>query len=197
MVKAADGSFLSESTERISDPLGPESRSTPDPCDPFELKLTSLLFFGLFCSNVYRVLFLYIGPFITRPQGSILFFQDDLQHKNISHPLGLGRTSGDPLVFCDITAKLHFLHGLANGYFAAKILGSRLFHNHRRFTLNDIMEQVVAMEGDYQTEEGINDVSTNDRTSTSRKSQSFNHCYKCGKRAIFGKTAQEKEMKRI
>ena len=28
VVKAADGSFFSESTERISDPLGPESRST-------------------------------------------------------------------------------------------------------------------------------------------------------------------------
>ena len=53
----------------------------------------------------------------------------------------------------DITAKLHFLHRLANGYLAAKILGSRLFHNHRRFTLNDIMEQVVAMEGDYQAGE--------------------------------------------
>ena len=73
----------------------------------------------------------------------------------------------------DITAKLHFLHRLANGYLAAKILRNRLFHNHRRFTLNDIMEQVVAMEGDYQAgelftgdisqimgiEEEINDVS--------------------------------------
>ena len=76
----------------------------------------------------------------------------------------------------DITAKIHFLHRLANGYLAAKFLRRRLFHNHRRFTLNDIMEQVVAMEGDYQVrelftgnisqimgiEEEINDASTND-----------------------------------
>ena len=53
----------------------------------------------------------------------------------------------------DITAKMHFLHTLANGYPAAKIPRSRLFHNHRRFTLNDIMEQVVAMEGDYRAGE--------------------------------------------
>ena len=101
----------------------------------------------------------------------------------------------------DITAKLHFLHHLANGYLGAKILRSRLFHNHRRFTLNDIMEQVVAMEGDYQAgelftgdisqimgiEEEVNDVSVNDRNSTPRKSQSFNHCYKCGKIGHFQK----------
>ena len=80
----------------------------------------------------------------------------------------------------DITAKLHFLHRLANGYLAAKILRSRLFHNHRRLTLNDIMEQEVAMEGDYQAgelftgdisqimgiEEEVNDVSTNDKNVT-------------------------------
>ena len=53
----------------------------------------------------------------------------------------------------DITAKLHFLHRLANGYLAAKILPSRLFHNYRRFSLNEIMEQVVAMESDYQVGE--------------------------------------------
>ena len=95
----------------------------------------------------------------------------------------------------DITAKLHFLHRLVNGYLTAKILRSRLFHSHRRFTLNDIMEQVVAMEGDYQAgelftgdisqimgiEEELNEVSTNDKTSTPRRFQSFNHCYKCGK----------------
>ena len=50
----------------------------------------------------------------------------------------------------DITAKLHFLHRLANGYLVAKTLRSRLFHNHRIFSLNEIMEQVVAVESDYQ-----------------------------------------------
>ena len=101
----------------------------------------------------------------------------------------------------DITAKLNFLHRLANGYLAAKILHSRLFHNHRRFTLNDIMEQVVAMEGDYQAgelftgdisqimgiEEEVNDVSTNDKNVTPRRSQTFNHCYKCSKTEHFQK----------
>ena len=101
----------------------------------------------------------------------------------------------------NITAKLHFLHRLVNGYLAAKIVRSRLFHNHRRFTLNDIMEQVVAMEGDYQTrelftgdisqimgiEEEINDVSANDRNLTPKRSQSFNHCYKCSKTGHFQK----------
>ena len=101
----------------------------------------------------------------------------------------------------DITAKLHFLHRLANGYLAAKILRSKLFHNHRRFTLNDIMEQVVAMESDYQAgelftgdisqimgiEEEVNDVSINDRSATPRRSQTFNHCYKCGKTGHFQK----------
>ena len=101
----------------------------------------------------------------------------------------------------DITAKLHFLHRLANGYLAAKILRSRLFHNHRRFTLNDIMEQVVAMEGEYQAgelftgdisqiigiEEEVNDVSINDRNATLKRSQTFNHCYKCGKIGHFQK----------
>ena len=53
----------------------------------------------------------------------------------------------------NITAKLHFLHRLANGYLATKVLRNRLFHQHCRFTLNDIMEQVVAMEGDYQAGE--------------------------------------------
>ena len=101
----------------------------------------------------------------------------------------------------DITAELHFLHRLANGYLAAKILRSRLFHNHRRFTLNDIMEQVAAMEGDYQAgelftgdisqimgiEEEVNDVSTNDKNVTPRRSQIFFHCYKCGKTGHFQK----------
>ena len=101
----------------------------------------------------------------------------------------------------DITAKLHFLHRLANGYLAAKILRSRLFHNHRRFSLNEIMEQVVAMESDYQVgelfmgdvsqimgiEEEVNDVSTSDKNGTPRRSQTFNHCYKCGKTGHFQK----------
>ena len=101
----------------------------------------------------------------------------------------------------DITAKLHFLHRLANGYLAAKILRSRLFHNHRRFSLNEIMEQVVSMESDYQVgelftgdisqimgiEEEVNDVSTNDKNGTPRRSQTFNPCYKCGKTGHFQK----------
>ena len=101
----------------------------------------------------------------------------------------------------DITAKLHFLHRLANGYLAAKILRSRLFHNHRRFSLNEIMEQVVAMESDYQVgelftgdvsqimgiEEEVNDVSTSDKNGTLRRFQTFNHCYKCGKTGHFQK----------
>ena len=101
----------------------------------------------------------------------------------------------------DITAKLHFLHRLANGYLAAKILQSRLFHNHRRFTLNEIMEQVVAMESGYQAgelftgdisqimgiEEEVNDVSTSNKNATPRRSQTFNHCYKCGKTGHFQK----------
>ena len=101
----------------------------------------------------------------------------------------------------DITSKLHFLHRLANGYLAAKIFHSRLFHNHRRFPLNDIMEQVVAMESDYQAgelftgdisqimgiEEEVNDVSINDKSATPRRSQTFNHCYKCGKTGHFQK----------
>ena len=63
------------------------------------------------------------------------------------------------------------------------------------------MEQVVAMEVDYQAgelftgdisqimgiEEEINDVSTNDKNTTPRRSQSFNHCYKCGKTGHFQK----------
>ena len=54
------------------------------------------------------------------------------------------------------------------------------------------MEQVLAMEGDYQAgelftgdisqimgiEEEVNDVSTNDENVTLRRSQTFNHCYK-------------------
>ena len=103
----------------------------------------------------------------------------------------------------DITAKLHFLHRLANGYLVAKILRSRLFHNHRRFSLNEIMEQVVAMESDYQVgelftgdvsqimgiEEEVNNVfsSTNDKNGNPRRSQTFNHCYKCGKTSHFQK----------
>ena len=101
----------------------------------------------------------------------------------------------------DITAKLHFLHRLPNGYLAAKILRSRLFHNHRRFSLNEIMEQVVAMESDYQVgelftgdvsqimgiEEYVNDVSVSDKNGTPRRSQTFNHCYKCGKTGHFQK----------
>ena len=101
----------------------------------------------------------------------------------------------------DITAKLHFLHRLANGYLAAKILRSRLFHNHKRFTLNEIMEQVVAMESDYQVgelftgdvsqimgiEEEVNDIAISDRSGTPRRSQTFNHCYKCGRTGHFQK----------
>ena len=101
----------------------------------------------------------------------------------------------------DITAKLHFLHRLANGYLGTKILRSRLFHNHRRFTLNDIIEQVVAMDCDYQAgelftgdtsqimgiEEEVNDISTNDKNVTPRRSQTFNHSYKCGKTGHFQK----------
>ena len=101
----------------------------------------------------------------------------------------------------DITAKLHFLHRLANGYLAAKILQSRLFHNHRRFTLNEIMEQVVAMESDYQVgelftgdvsqimgiEEEDNEVTVSDKNGTPRRSQTFNHCYKCGRTGHFQK----------
>ena len=55
-----------------------------------------------------------------------------------------------------------------------------VFHNHRRFTLNDIIEQVVAMEGHYQAgelftgdisqimgiEEEVNDVSTTNKNAT-------------------------------
>ena len=63
------------------------------------------------------------------------------------------------------------------------------------------MEQVVAMEGDYQAgelitgdisqimgiEEEINNISTGDKTVTQRRTQSFNHCYKCGKTGHFQK----------
>ena len=63
------------------------------------------------------------------------------------------------------------------------------------------MEQVVAMEGDYQAgelftgdisqimgiEEEVNDMSVNHKNSTWRRSQSFNHCYKCGKIRPFQK----------
>ena len=101
----------------------------------------------------------------------------------------------------DITAKLHFLHRLVNSYLASKILQSRLFHNHKRFTLNNIIEQVVAMEGNYQAgelftgdisqimgiEEEVNDVCTSDRNGTPRRSQTFNHCYKCSKTGHFQK----------
>ena len=110
----------------------------------------------------------------------------------------------------DMTAKLHFLHRLANGYLAAKILRSRLFHNHKRFTLNEIMEQVVAMESDYQVgelftgdvsqimgiEEEVNDVAVSDKNGTSRRSQTFNHCYKLEGRVIFRRTAQGMVMRK-
>ena len=100
-----------------------------------------------------------------------------------------------------MTAKLHFLHRLANGYLAAKILRSRLFHNHKRFTLNEIMEQVVAMESDYQVgelftgdvsqimgiEEEVNEVAISDKNGAPRRSQTFNHCYKCGRTGHFQK----------
>ena len=36
-------------------------------------------------------------------------------------------------------------------------------------------------------EEELNEVSTNDKTSTLRRFQSFNHCYKCGKTGHFQK----------
>ena len=63
------------------------------------------------------------------------------------------------------------------------------------------MEQVVAMESDYQVgelftgdvsqimgiEEEVNDVSTSDKNGTPRRSQTFNHCYKCGKTGHFQK----------
>ena len=66
------------------------------------------------------------------------------------------------------------------------------------------MEQVVAMESDYPTrrlgelftgdisqimgiEEEVNDVSTSDKNGTPRRSQTFNHCYKCGKTGHFQK----------
>ena len=63
------------------------------------------------------------------------------------------------------------------------------------------MEQVVAMESDYQAgelftgdisrimgiEEEVNDVSTSDKNATLKRSQTFNHCYKCGKTRHFQK----------
>ena len=63
------------------------------------------------------------------------------------------------------------------------------------------MEQVVAMESDYQVgelftgdisqimgiEEEVNDVSTSDKNGTPRRSQTFSHCYKCGKTGHFQK----------
>ena len=63
------------------------------------------------------------------------------------------------------------------------------------------MEQVVVMEGDYKAgelftgdisqimgiEEEVNDVSTSDKNVTPRTSQTFNHCYKCGKTGHFQK----------
>ena len=112
-----------------------------------------------------------------------------------------GATKTTPKDEYDITAKLHFLHRPANGYLAAKILQSRLFHNHRMLTLNEIMEQVVAMESDYQAgelftrdisqimgiEEEVNDVSTSDKNVAPRRHQTFNHCYECGKTRHFQK----------
>ena len=63
------------------------------------------------------------------------------------------------------------------------------------------MEQVVAMESDYQAgelftgdisqimgiEEEVNDVSTSDKNVVPRRSQTFNHCYNCGKTGHFQK----------
>ena len=63
------------------------------------------------------------------------------------------------------------------------------------------MEQVVAMEGDYQAgelftgdisqikgiEEEVNNVSTSDKNATPRRPQTFNHCYKCSKTGHFQK----------
>ena len=63
------------------------------------------------------------------------------------------------------------------------------------------MEQVVAMESDYQVGElftgdvsqimgigeEVNDVSISDKNGTPRRSQTFNHCYKCGKIGHFQK----------
>ena len=77
--------------------------------------------------------------------------------------------------------------------------------------MNDIMEQVVAMEGDYQAgelftgdisqimgiEEEVNDMSDTDKTSTPRRSQSFNHCYKAAKLDTFRKIVWEMGMKKI
>ena len=74
------------------------------------------------------------------------------------------------------------------------------------------MEQVVAMEGDYQAgelftgdisqtmgiEEEVNDVSTSDKNATLRRSQTFNHCYKCGKtRHTSKRTVLEMVMRRM
>ena len=72
------------------------------------------------------------------------------------------------------------------------------------------MEQVVAMEGEYQAgelftgdisqimgiEEEVNDVSTNDKNVTPQRSQTFNHCYKYGKMDIFKRIAPEMVMKK-
>ena len=66
---------------------------------------------------------------------------------------------------------------------------------------HDDTPTVVAMEGDYQAgelftgdinqimgiEEEVNDVSTNDKNATLRRSQTFNHCYKCSKTGHFQK----------
>ena len=63
------------------------------------------------------------------------------------------------------------------------------------------MEQVVAMESDYQVgelftgdvsqimgiEEEVNDVAVSDKNGTPRRSQTFNHCYKCGSTGHFQK----------
>ena len=63
------------------------------------------------------------------------------------------------------------------------------------------MEQVVVMEGDYQAgelftgdisqimgiEEEVNYVSTSDKNAILRRTQTFNHCYKCSKTRHFQK----------
>ena len=63
------------------------------------------------------------------------------------------------------------------------------------------MEQVVAMESDYQVgelftgdvsqimgiEEEVNEVAISDKNGAPRRSQTFNHCYKCGRTGHFQK----------
>ena len=67
------------------------------------------------------------------------------------------------------------------------------------------------MEGDYQAaelftgdisqivgiEEEVNDVSTNDKNVTLRRSKTFNHCYKCGNLDTSKRTVLEIVMRRM